>query len=86
MSETSQILEKVNETREIIARMDARQEASAKQMAEHRRTLYGNSKKGLVARMQTLEESRRIVYWALGVAWTAAGTVLGAVATNFWMG
>ena len=84
MSAESVILERVNETRDVVVRMDARQEALAKQANEHHTTLYGNGREGLVSRMQTLEESRKVVYWALGVAGTAAGTIAGALLTLLW--
>ena len=84
MSNESVILDRVNETRDVVVRMEARQDALVGQVDEHHISQYGNGKKGLVSRMQTLEESRKVVYWALGVAWSAAGTVAGVLITHFW--
>jgi len=79
MSGTSEeILKRVNETREVVIRIDARQVSLAEQVGEHHRSLYGNGQPGVVSRVQTLEESRKVMNWALGVAWTAAGTLIGA--------
>ncbi len=86
MDHATEILEKISEVRETVVRIDERQTANAEQVDEHHRSLYGNGKPGLVSQVQTLEDSRKLLCWALGVACTAVGTLLGAAITKYWGG
>ncbi len=84
MDRAAEILEKISEVRETVVRIDERQTANAEQVDGHHRSLYGNSKPGLVSQMQTLEDSRKLICWALGVACSAVGGIIGFLLTRYW--